>query len=108
MGSGFGCCNVGGAALRSNVPESRIPNSASRLSNSPRLQITRTPVVVPHVADGDDVILAAGVDELALADVDADVGETRLVGILEENQVAWLEVVGVDVLAAGELVLNRA
>lgn len=54
------------------------------------------PVRVAQVRDADSLALVDGVDELAIAEVDAVVAESCQVRVLEEHQVARLERVAAD------------
>ena len=60
-----------------------------------------SPVRVPQVAQDHPGTLVRGADELAMTDVDPDMGQARLVGILEKDQFARLEFMGIDRTSAG-------
>ncbi len=78
------------------------------LIDPPCRHIPRLPVGVVEAADADGGVFAAGVDELAVAHVDAVVRETPLVGVLEEDEVTGQQVFRRDVDAADDLVFHRA
>src|SRR5260370_10061502 len=61
-----------------------------------------------ELADDDAVTPVGGVEEAAIADVDADVGDAALVGVAEEHQVAGPQVARGDRHALGGLLRGGA
>src|SRR5438094_3355852 len=65
--------------------------------------IVRRPVRAPHGANRDACAFVLGVNEPAVADVDAYVREAALIGVREEEQIARLEVLSAYPRAASYL-----
>jgi len=72
-----------------------------------RTRIVVVMVGVVQAADHDALLDAGSVQELALPDVDADMGDARLIGVLEEDQIPGLKVGRRDRSACRELGLRR-
>ena len=65
-------------------------------------------VPVAHVVHPNTFVGIRGMDKLAAADINADVGDAVLIGIFEENQVARLEQAIRDLFAVVVLLGRRA
>ncbi len=94
--AGAGCC--GACDLVRSVPP---PTHAARAVEA------ACPVAAVHVLDADLGARARRMDELAFADVDADMAEGAAHGV-EEHEVAGLELAAVDLFGGGGLFFGAA
>src|SRR5205085_12267378 len=70
---------------------------------STRSDQTWTPIAIPEIADDHAVPFVRGVHELSGAHIDSGVTQAGLVGIGEDQHVAWPQVVGGDTRTAVQL-----